>query len=135
FVESASLARVDEIELVLGDDVGKLVADDVERTGEAGKEQSIAVTEKHLVAVPHGVVVVGAVVNETVHQHSRGIDGVSAAGLPVELIRRTQAVVGLVHCGVFRGWLTFASRNRTYPRCCLCLVVDHPVWRSTGVYE
>ena len=62
-VERAGLALVGEAGGVLGDGVGELVAEHVDRLGEPLEDAAVAVAEDQLGAVPERVVVVAAVVD------------------------------------------------------------------------
>ena len=80
-VERARLALVDQRRRVLGDPVGELVADHVDRDGEPVEDGAVAVAEDHLGAVPERVVVATAVVHRAEQREPLAVEGVAAVGL------------------------------------------------------
>ena len=83
---------------VLGDAVGELVADHVERVRERAlvEELAAAVAVDHLRAVPERVVVARAVVDRGDELEAVAVDAVAVIDVAVEVVRRAGAVVGLV---------------------------------------
>ncbi|CAM5493957.1 hypothetical protein STANM309S_04543 [Streptomyces tanashiensis] len=96
-VERPRLAVVGEVRRVLGEAVGQLVADDVDREREVEEELAVAVAEHHLLAVPEGVVVLLVVVDGGAERQPGAVDRVVAEGVQEE-------VVGGAEAGRRRGW-------------------------------
>ena len=112
-VQRAGLALVLQAVLVLGDAVRELVPDDVERQGEPQEQLPVAVPEHHAPAVPEGVVVVLAVVDDPPEGHALVVDRVAPVGLRPEVVGRAEAVVGLVGRGVPGRRLALGADDRT----------------------
>ena len=90
----------------------ELVADDVQRPGEAQEQLAVAVAEHHAPAVPERVVVVLPVVDDAAQRHALVVDRVAPVGLEPEVVGRAEAVVGLVGRGVAGRRLALCADDR-----------------------
>jgi hypothetical protein len=81
---------------VLGDPVRQFVADHVERTGEVGEHQPVAVSEDHFLPVPEGVVVAHSTMDISMQSHAPVVDRVTAEHIAIEITNNAESVVSAV---------------------------------------
>ena len=84
FVEAAGLVLIAQLQGVLGDTMGQLVANHIIAAGEIDEDVAVAIAVDHLAAVPERVIVIGAVVHRRQQRHARAIDRIAPEGCRVE---------------------------------------------------
>src|SRR4051794_6611481 len=77
FVERARLIGIVECGLLRSNAVRKLMADHIERYGEAVEQLAVSVAEHHLFAVPERIVVIDAEVDRRVQSQSSAVDRIA----------------------------------------------------------
>src|SRR5208283_3000247 len=85
--------------------------DHVERFGEIGEHDSIAVSKYHFLAVPEGVVEALVVVHEADEPHPAIVEGVAIEDALGEFPRRSEAVKGAIDRRVARLGAILAARD------------------------
>ena len=125
-VEGARLVAVDQPGSVLGDGVGQLVAEHVDRLGEPVEDPPVAVAEHQLGAVPERVDVVAAVVDRHHDLGAGVVEGVAAVDLGEEGERPGAAHGGLVDGRVAAGRLALAAHAGAGERGAVAGGVDRP---------
>src|SRR5438132_5511117 len=94
------MVNIKKSDVVRGNAVSQLMADDLERDGKAVEEFSVPVAEHHLLAVPERVVVFDAEMNAGIECSAGVVDRIATVGVEIEVERSAETVVGLVSGGI-----------------------------------
>ena len=108
------------------------MADDRQRTGEAGEHFVVAVAEDHESAVEERVVVVPAVVDAGHERHSRAVERIASEHLGEQRIRSAEPVIGFVDRLILDGFFALGADEFAGQHLGVLCIVDEALQSCRG---